>query len=150
MNAETIDHTTLSALVEAGSIRSATAVGQGNHWTLVVHYYVSADKTLQAKNSRQVRTWAKLDSLVKYLCKLGIRKFDTDATNYDPEQQSTQKRPDKAEALKKAHQAAKHDAWFRDQVQQGLEEAARGELVSHDEAVKRMEKMLAERIGPRH
>lgn len=49
MNAETIDHTTLSALVEAGAIRSATAVGQGNHWTLVVHYG-SADKTLQAKN----------------------------------------------------------------------------------------------------
>ncbi|MEW8314351.1 MAG: hypothetical protein AB2669_19630 [Candidatus Thiodiazotropha endolucinida] len=149
MNAETIDHTTLSALVEAGAIRSATAVGQGNHWTLVVHYG-SADKTLQAKNSRQVRTWTKLDSLVKYLRKLGIRKFDTDATNYDPEQQSTQKRPDKAEALKKAHQAAKHDAWFCDQVQQGIEEAARGVLVSHDEAVKLMEKMLAERIGPRH
>ncbi len=146
MSAETIDHTTLSALVEAGSIRQATAVGQGNEWALLVQYG-DAVKTLQSKNSRQVRTWAHLDSLVKYLRKLGIRKFDTDATNYDPTQLTTQKRPDKADALKRAHEAAKHDEWFRGEVQKALDDTK--PTVPHDEAMARVEAALVEKYGAR-
>lgn len=147
MAADTIDHTTLAALVEAGAIRSATAVGQGREWALIVHYG-STDKTLQAKNSRQVRTWAHLDSLVKYLRQLGIRRFETDASNYDPKQATTStKRPDKAEALRRAHEAAKHDAWFREQVQEALDDPRPS--IPHDEFKRRMEAWLAENIGPR-
>ena len=146
MNAETIDHRTLSHLLEAGAIRTATAVGLGNRWALVVHYG-SVEKTLQSVNSHQIRTWSKLDSLVKYLRKLGIQKFDTDATNFDPDQPSTRKRPDKSEALKRAHAAVEHDKWFREQVQASLDDPRLS--IPHDIAMAEVESRLVEIYGPR-
>ncbi|MBL7000753.1 MAG: hypothetical protein ISR73_12885 [Gammaproteobacteria bacterium] len=146
MNAKTIDHRTLSHLLEAGAIRTVTAVGQGDRWALVVHYG-SVDKTLKSVNSHQIRTWAKLDSLVKYLRNLGIRKFDTDATNFDPDQVSTRKRPDKSEALKRAHSAAEHDKWFREQVQVSLDDPRPS--LSNKEFKQRMESWLTDKYGAR-
>jgi hypothetical protein len=146
MNAKTIDHRTLSHLLEAGAIRTVTAVGQGDRWALVVHYG-SVDKTVKSVNSHQIRTWAKLDSLVKYLRKLGIRKFDTDATNFDPDQISTRKRPDKSEALKQAHSAAEHDKWFREQVQASLDDPRPS--LSNNEFKQRMESWLTDKYGAR-
>ncbi|MCK4709144.1 MAG: hypothetical protein KAU21_11055 [Gammaproteobacteria bacterium] len=146
MNAETIDHRTLSHLLEAGAIRTATAVGQGDRWSLVVHYG-NVDKTLQSVNSHQIRTWAKLDSLVKYLRKLGIRKFDTDATNFDPDQISSRKRPDKSEALKRVHAAAEYDKWFREQVQASLDDPRPS--LSNNEFKQRMESWLTDKYGAR-
>ncbi|MDQ2734191.1 MAG: hypothetical protein M3Y55_04190 [Pseudomonadota bacterium] len=49
--------------------------------------------------------------------------FDVDAMNFDPQTVSTYRRPDASESLKRAHAAAAHDQWFREQVAQGLKEA---------------------------
>lgn len=35
-----------------------------------------------------------------------------------------------------------YDAWFIQEVEKGLAQAARGELIDHDEVVKRIEKRL--------
>ncbi len=115
MNIDTIDHSTLKGLIETGANCLVTAVCQGSSWSLSVHCGIT-DKALQSKNSQQIRTWAHLDSLVKYLNGLGIRRFNTDATNYDPQQQTTKKRPDRAEALKQTYEAASYDKWFREQI----------------------------------
>ena len=45
------------------------------------------------------------------------------------------KRPDRAEALKRAHEAAEHDAWFREQVRSALDEADRSGAVFVPHAV---------------
>lgn len=147
MTEETIDHKTLRHLVSAGAVCSAAAVADGDSWAVVVHVG-RQDKTVVATNSQKVRTFRHLDSLVKYLRELGIRRFEADATDYDPEARSVQ-RPDRAVALKRAHDAAKHDEWFREQVRQGLEEAERGETIPHAEFKRRMERWLTERYGPR-
>ena len=145
MNAETITHTTLKELVEAGAIRRACAVAFGDRWGLVFSYG-GVEKTLRSKNGHNVRNWANLNSVAKYLAELGIRKFETDATNYDPNQK-TLTRPDKSVALKKAHQAAEYDKWFREQVQAAIDDPRPS--VPHDEAVRKMEAELTRRIGPR-
>ena len=145
MNAETITHTTLKELVEAGAIRRACAVAFGDRWGLVFSYG-GVEKTLRSKNGHNVRNWANLNSVANYLAELGIRKFEADATNYDPNQK-TLTRPDKSAALKKAHQAAEYDKWFREQVQAAIDDPRPS--VPHDEAVRKMEAELTRRIGPR-
>ena len=117
MTTETIDHTTLTKLAQAGVVRSAHVVGQAGGWGILVKYGMT-ERALAAQRSRQVRVFRKLETLVDYLRGLGIPRFDVDAANFDPAGGSVYTRPDTSEALKKAHEAAAYDKWFRAQVQE--------------------------------
>jgi hypothetical protein len=129
MNTQTIDHLTLSRLVEAGAVRAAHVIGQAGGWALSIKYGV-AERFLAAQRSGKLRLFRKLETVMLYLKELGISNFDVDASGYDAEVAKTHhKRPDRAEALKRAHEAAEHDAWFRGQVQIALDEADKPEAV---------------------
>ena len=137
MIAESITHSSLKLLVESGSVRAATAIAEGDCWSLVVKFGRS-EKTLISKNGK-IRAWRKLDTLARYITKeLGIPRFETDGSDYDPAHKSL-KRPDSSVVLKKAHEAAAHSKWFKEQVQLGLDEVKSGNAVlhSHDEVAKR-------------
>jgi hypothetical protein len=101
----TINHNALKHLIEAHSVKVATAMAEGDTWILTV---VAGDtkKTVMAKNSGKARIWRKLETLTKYLKGLGLDHFIIDATNFDPSQKSLQ-RPDSAAILKRTHQAHK-------------------------------------------
>lgn len=122
MSTETIDHTTLSRLVEAGAVRGAHVLGQKGGWAVLVKYGMH-ERPLAAQRSGQVRIFRKFETLVGYLRDVGIARFDVDAVEYDPAVLKSAKRPDRAEAMRRAHEAAAHDAWFREQVEQALIEA---------------------------
>lgn len=140
---DTIDHTTLSRLVEAGAVRGAHIVGQSGGWAVLVKYGMT-ERPLAAQRSRQVRLFRKFETLVAYLKRIGIARFDVDATSYDTESITTARRPDRADALKRAHEAAAHDTWLREQVQASLDdprpslsdEAARAHFASRKEALR--------------
>lgn len=119
MSAETIDHSTLSRLVEAGAVHSAHVVGQTGGWSIVIRYGKTSSP-LAAQRSRQVRLFKRMDTLVSYLKDVGISQFDVDAADYVPE---TTARPDRAEALRRAHEAAEYDRWFIEQVDEAIREA---------------------------
>jgi hypothetical protein len=112
MPAETIDHRTLSRLVEAGAVRGAHVVGQPGGWSVLVKYGM-AERALAAQRSRQVRVFRRMETLVNYLKGIGIQCFDVDGAEYEAEGGTTHSRPDRAEALRHAHEAAAHDRWFR-------------------------------------
>lgn len=133
--AETIDHGTLARLVEAGAVRGAHIIGQTGGWAVLVKYGM-VERALAAQRSRQVRLFRKFETLVSYLKELGIARFEVDAAGYDPDSLKTTRRPDRAEALKRAHEAAAHDAWFRDQVAEAITEAdsPAAEWVSNEDA----------------
>jgi len=101
----TINHNALKHLIEAHSVKVATAMAEGDTWILTV---VAGDikKTVMAKNSGKARIWRKLETLTKYLKGLGLDHFIIDATHFDPLQKSLQ-RPDSAAILKRTHQAHK-------------------------------------------
>lgn len=145
MAAETIDHTTLSRLVEAGAVRGAHVVGQDGGWAVMIKYGM-AERALAAQRSRQVRLFKRMETLVSYLKDVGISHFDVDAVNYAPETVKTHSRPDRAEALRRAHEAAAHDKWFREQVDIALREADDPNTVwvSNDDAKKEWAKKRAE------
>lgn len=103
-------------------MRGAHVVGQPGGWRVVFHYG-QATPVLAAKRG-EVRTFARLETLVEYLKQLGIRKFEVDASSYDPDRTSRPRmRADAAERLRHTHQAAAHDKWFRAEVENALQEA---------------------------
>lgn len=134
MTHDTIDHGTLARLVESGVVQGAQIIGQKGGWAVLVTDG-QFKRALAAQRSRQVRVFRKFETLVGYLREVGIARFDVDAALYDPSADAA-KRPDRAAALRRAHEAAAHDDWFRAEV-----EAAQGEAddpatgwVSQDDA----------------
>ena len=120
MKAETIDHVTLSRLVEAGAVRGAHIVGQPGGWAVMVQYGTH-ERPLAAQRSRQVRLFRRFETLVSYLKDVGLSRYDVDAANFGQPGASVSKRPDRAAAMKHTHEAAAYDAWFRAQVQEELD-----------------------------
>jgi hypothetical protein len=133
MTTETIDHTTLTKLAEAGVVRSAHVVGQAGGWGILVKYGMT-ERALASQRSHQVRIFRKLETLVEYLKGVGIPRFDVDAVNYDPEGANTYKRPDRAEAMKKAHEAAAHSEWLKAQVQEAIDDTS--PTIPHETAMR--------------
>lgn len=121
MKPETIDHSTLSTLVEAGAVQGARIVAQGSGWSVLVKYGV-CQRSLAAQKSRQVRLFRKLDTLVAYLKEVGIARFEVDAANFNPLIKHASTRPDRSVAMKRTHAAAAYDSWFREQVQISLDD----------------------------
>ncbi|MCW5233523.1 antitoxin PaaA2 family protein [Verminephrobacter eiseniae] len=136
--AEMIDHGTLCRLVKAGAVSGAHIVGQRGGWAVLVKYGMT-ERPLAAQRSRQVRLFRGFETLVSYLKGVGIARFDVDAANFDP-QTTRPSRPDRSDALKRAHEAAAYDTWFREQVQASIDDprpSIPGEVVEAKFAAKR-------------
>lgn len=119
---DTIDQNTLARLVEAGAVRGASIIGQPGGWGVVIQYGMT-ERALAAKRGA-VRNFARFETLVGYLKKIGIAKYQVDATQYDPATVKEERfREDAAERMRHAHEAAAYDKWFRGQVEQALIEA---------------------------
>lgn len=148
MAAEMIDHSTLAKLVEAGAVRGAHVVGQPGGWSLRVKYG-AAERTLAAQRNRQVRVFRRMDTLVSYLKDVGIERFDVDAANYESGGGTSYSRPDRAEAMRRAHEAAAHDRWFREQVEEAINEAddSKTEWVPHEVVKQDMARQRAELLA---
>ncbi|MBY5409720.1 hypothetical protein HFO98_14825 [Rhizobium leguminosarum] len=147
MTAETIDHSTLSRLVEAGAVEAAHVVGKTGGWSVVIRYG-KAERPLAAQRSRQVRVFKRMDTLVSYLKDVGISQFDVDAVDYAP---GTASRPDRSAALRRTHEAAEYDTWFREQVEEAIREAddPNAVWISAQDAEERMDKLRAELVAQR-
>ncbi|MEX5586953.1 antitoxin PaaA2 family protein [Pseudomonas urmiensis] len=114
-----LDHAELRRMAETGRINGTHIVGQPGGWAIQVN--INHDEhVLTAQRSGNTRLFKKLETLVSYLHELGIDHFQVDSSTYDPLQMSTYQRPDRASALKRAHQAAAYDAWFIEQVEASL------------------------------
>lgn len=64
-----------------------------------------------------------MDTFIEYAAKLGITRLETDLTDYTAGIKMTRKRPDRAKVMRKTHEAARYDLWFREQVTTALTEA---------------------------
>src|SRR6266567_2616305 len=115
----TIDHVTLQRLVEAGAVQSAEVVGQPGGWEILVKYGM-VEQALAARRGA-VRIFSRFETLVNYLKNIGISQFNVNASNYDPAEKRA--RPDSAERMKRTFDAADHDKWFREQVEEGIRQA---------------------------
>jgi hypothetical protein len=135
VTAETIDHNTLARLVQENSVRGAQVVGRPGGWGVVVKHGRHM-RPLAATRSGDVRVFKRLETVVGYLQGIGINRFDVDSADFNSATVTTTSRPDASKALKRAHEAAAHDKWFRAEVAKGIKEADDPATVwvSHEEA----------------
>ncbi len=127
----TVKLETLRELIAAGSVRSATLLGQRGGYTVLVS--VGTQERVLANRAGSARLYARLDTAAKDLHAWGLAEFDVNVANYQPGRLRPA-RPDRAAQMKQAHEAAVHDGWFRQKVRSTLERLDRGEesLLDHD------------------
>ena len=118
---DTIDHITLQRLVEAGAVRGADVIGQPGGWGVVIKYGM-VERALAVRRGA-VRIFRHFDTLVAYLKEIGISQYNVNAADYDPATPAKKARPDISERMKRTHEAAEHDKWFREQVETAIKEA---------------------------
>jgi hypothetical protein len=126
MAQDMIDHALLTRLNEAGVVSQVSVIAQQGGWTVMIKYGAS-QAALMAQRSGKVRVFKRFETLAGYLKELGIHRFEVDITDFDPANRGGVTRPDRSEALKRAHEAAAFDeatyeAWFRKQVQDSLDD----------------------------
>jgi len=136
---EAINHSALAKLVESGTVRAAHGVGQAGGWGIIV----KCGRTVRplAAQRGKLRLFSKLETVAAYLKGIGIARFDVDVLDYDPEH-ARRARPDRAAALKRAHEAAAYDKWFRSQVQAALDDPRPS--IPHEEVSARWAKQRAQ------
>ncbi|WP_323119372.1 type II toxin-antitoxin system RelB family antitoxin [Burkholderia alba] len=117
---DTIDQHTLEQLVQANSVRGANVVAQAGGWGVVIQYGMT-ERVLAVRRGN-VRIWPRLDTLVAFLHRIGIARFQVDATSFDMSAKPVRARVDASERLRHAHEAAAYDRWFREQVQESLDD----------------------------
>jgi hypothetical protein len=119
---DTIDHVTLSRLVEANAVSGASIIGQPGGWGIVIKYGMT-ERALAAKRG-SIRIFRKFETLVSYLKAIGVVKYQVDATGFDPAALKSTRRSEVASArMTAAHDAAAYDKWFCEQVDQAQIEA---------------------------
>ncbi len=102
---------------------SIVVKAEGNNF--VVYIVMSKDKVLLAKaRSTEPRRFGNPFQAMTLLHEAGITQGTYDMNEYSADtESSTRTRPDRKEALKRTHEAAAHDQWFREQVKAALKEA---------------------------
>jgi hypothetical protein len=100
---DTIDDETLAQRVACGAIVDAEAVGRPGGWTLIVRD--GPAQRLVTGRHGAARLFVRMETLARYLKRLGVDHFHVDATGFA------------AKSLPGlAGDVADHDRWFRDQV----------------------------------
>lgn len=125
----TLDHSTLSNLAQAGAVRGAVAVAQPGGWEVVVEYG-NTQRALSAKRG-EIRLFKKFETLATYMHKLGIDQFRTDVRHFDPASKAVAKRADSSERLREAHAAVAYKKWLSGEIQEAIDDPRPG--VPHDQ-----------------
>lgn len=114
----------LRATTDAGGVLGVTLQAQGPAFLIKIETR-RGDRLLATTRNREPRKFVDPRKAMLLLRDLGIRDMRIDGAQWRPEEADLEKtaRPDRAQAMKQAHEAAAHDKWFREQVAQGLEEA---------------------------
>ena len=74
--------------------------------------------------SGSLRIFKRFETLVDYLKEIGVSRYVVDASNFDHKTaKNTVVRPDASARMKRTFEAAEHDKWFREQVEEGIRQA---------------------------
>lgn len=137
-----IDHRTLAKLAEDHSMRETLVIGHPGGWCVEVELNGTRGRLVSSRGAP--RLFGRIETLTTYLRRMGILRFSVLAEGFEPS--PSRKRPDAAERLTKTHEAAEHDAWFRLQVEEALEEADSpdAEWIDDGDALERVRQRIAD------
>lgn len=137
MSSTTIDTLMAKRMIEGAAMSGAAIVGQPGGWSVTLKLG-ETEKLLCAQRTDKPRLWRSLDRLLEYLInELHIDRVDSlDARNFSAPPPGGKARVDTSERMRRTHETAAHDKWFREQVAQAIDEAddPKTEWVSDEDA----------------
>lgn len=121
----------LKEIAAARAVKDVRVVGDTGGYRVAVRYGDQvrdlASRTREGKN--KPRTFRTLDTAARYLREIGLVHYQVDDSGYSP---TVVKRPDRADALKRTHEAAAYDANFRSRVAAGVAQLDAGQSISNE------------------
>lgn len=128
----TVKIATLRELVEAGSVRGVSLLGQKGGYAVSVRYGM-AERILAGRDG-DPRVFATLDTAARTLRELGVAAFDVNGANFEPGRLRPS-RPELAASMRRKHAAGEHDEWFRAEVGKTLAKVQDGtaKFTDHDQ-----------------
>ncbi len=114
----------LRSMSAAGGIRSVTLMGDDGAFCIRALTQRGEEALLMTQRGN-TRRFAHINKAAAMLKEMGIEDVLLSLQNWEPEQSQSGRvsRPDRSEAMKRAHEAAAYDAWFHEQVDTAISEA---------------------------
>lgn len=110
-----IDQKALISLLSSGAVTAVRIVGISGRWNVAVKVGDGSELFLVSQRSKQgeARVFRNLETAVAFLFDMGISTMNINVMDSGAEKST---RPDRSAAMKKVHEAAAYDRWFREQV----------------------------------
>lgn len=132
----------LRATVSAGGVVGVTLKGQGSGFLLEIATRSGQDAFLVKARSTEPRRFGSPNSALIVLRELGISVAQLDATNWNPDQKEvTQNRDSRAQAMRKAREAAAYNQWLAGEIQASIDDPRPS--IPHDEVIAEMDADIA-------
>jgi len=125
MGTNTISTVLAKQMIKVAAINSVSIISTPDGWFAMLKLGLT-EKPLGTQRTDKPRIWRSLDRCVEYLKKeLHIVRFELlDASQSgNNATKGGKSRIDASLRLRNAHEAAAHDKWFRQQVEEGVAEA---------------------------
>jgi hypothetical protein len=115
------------AAFRSGGLRSVRIRAVGGEFFVTAKPQNGKRITLAVTHGKRHRAFRNPAKAIEVLHRIGAHRIEVDTVEWSPVQArlAAPKRPDTAARQRRAHEAAKHDEWFRLQVEESLREAGR-------------------------
>jgi len=102
----------------AGGVLSVTLKAEGAGFEMQIETRRGLAKLVKARNKGETRRFLDPRKALLLLRDLGIREAHIDSQQWRPEDHESERkpRPDRAEAMKAAHEALSHSDWLREKL----------------------------------
>jgi hypothetical protein len=131
----------LRATCHAGGVTSVTLKAEGSAFYVSIETRNGNDGVLVKTRSKEPRPFADPRKALVILRDMGISITKLDATHWNSQQEGiSARRPDRAKAMKKAHEAAAYNAWLEKEVQAAIDDPRPN--IPHDEVMQRLDEQI--------
>ncbi|NLE56441.1 MAG: hypothetical protein GX617_16005 [Lentisphaerae bacterium] len=127
---------------EAGGVSGVTLKGQGGVFLVQITTRSGVASLLAKARSNEPRRFGNPVTALNVLRDVGITVGQFDASEWDPAERERVDRSDsRAQALRKAHEAAAYNEWLAAEIQEAIEDPRPS--IPHDEVMTRMDARIA-------
>ena len=132
----------LRAASDAGGVEGVTLKGQGGAFLVQIATRSGAAALLAKARSNEPRRFGNPVAALNVLRDVGITIGQFDASEWNPAEREPVERSDsRAQALRKAHEAAAYNEWLAAEIQESIDDPRPS--IPHDEVMARMDARIA-------
>ena len=132
----------LRAASDAGGVEGVTLKGQGGAFLVQIATRSGAAALLAKARSTEPRRFGNPVAALNVLRDVGITIGQFDASEWNPAEREPVERSDsRAQALRKAHEAAAYNEWLAAEIQESIDDPRPS--IPHDEVMARMDARIA-------